>query len=99
MITVLASVGSSSSPIQILNGRCEKSTLADVGGDDLGALVLGLIAEALHELLAGDLLGEARVVLDVGREHELPARDEPARVEALRCRGASGWRAPRRCRR
>src|SRR5581483_962847 len=55
----------------------------DVGGDDLRPLALGLVAEALHQLLPGHLLGEAGVVLDVGGEHELAAGDEAPGVEAL----------------
>jgi hypothetical protein len=66
-----------------LEGTLREVDLAHVGGDDLGALALGLVAEALHQLLARHLLGEAGVVLDVGREHELPARDEAAGAEAL----------------
>ena len=45
-----------------------------VGGDELGAESLGLLAELDHQLGAEDAVGEARVVLDVGGEHELPAR-------------------------
>jgi hypothetical protein len=76
--------------------------LRDVGRHDLGALVLRLIAEPLHQLLAGHLLREAGVVLDVGREHELAAGDEPARAEAfdaeglqVGARGVDGSREPR----
>src|SRR5262249_36518877 len=39
----------------------------------LGAEALGLFAELHHELRAEDAIGKAREVLDVGREHELPA--------------------------
>ena len=44
-----------------------------VGGDELGAEALGLLAELHHQLGAEDAVGEAGVVLDVGGEHELPA--------------------------
>src|SRR5262249_14316671 len=74
-----------------------------VGGDDLGALSLRLLAETHHELLPRDLLRKARIVLHVAREHELAARDEPAGVEALyaegsqvRARGVDGRGQPRR---
>ena len=52
---------------------------------------LGLGAHVLHQLGALDALGEARVVLDVRREHELPTR-----AEALDHAAATGWRARRR---
>ena len=42
-----------------------------------GAEALRLALEALHHLGPGDALGEARVVLDLGREHELAAELEP----------------------
>jgi hypothetical protein len=57
--------------------------LRDVLRDELGALALGLAAEPLHEVGARDLLDEARVVLDVGREHQLAAGHEAAGVEPL----------------
>ena len=41
---------------------------------DLGAEPLGLAAEEVHHFVAGDAVGEARVVLHVGGEHELAAR-------------------------
>ena len=44
-----------------------------VGGHELGAEALGLLAEAGHELRAHDAFGEAGVVLDVGGEHQLAA--------------------------
>ena len=47
-----------------------------VGGDELGPEALGLLAEPLHEVRAHDPLGEARVVLDLGREHQLPTGGE-----------------------
>ena len=50
---------------------------------DFDALVLGLRAEVPHQFLARDAFGEAGEILDLGREHELAAGNEPARVEAL----------------
>ena len=38
---------------------------------------IGLLAELRHELGAEDPVREARVVLDVGGEHELAARADP----------------------
>ena len=49
----------------------------DVGGDELGAEAHRLLAELRHELGSEDPGGKARVVLDVGGEHELPARADP----------------------
>ncbi len=47
--------------------------LAHVIGDDPGPHVLGLLLHLLHQPWALDDLGEARVVLDVGGDGELPA--------------------------
>ena len=47
--------------------------LVDVGGDELGAEALGLLAELRHEVGTDDAVGEARVVLDVGGQHQLAA--------------------------
>ncbi len=71
------------SSTQTLKGCPVKLDLGHVRRHDLRALMSRLIAKALHQLLAGDLLGEAGVVLDVGREHELAARDQAAGAEAL----------------
>ncbi len=78
-------------------GARREVDLRHVLRDDLGALVDGLLAEARHELLARHLLGEAWVVLDVAREHELTARDEATSAEAfdaerlqVRARGVDG---------
>ena len=46
----------------------------DLGREELGPEAGRLLAEGLHELGAHDPLDEARVVLDVGGEHELAAR-------------------------
>ena len=53
--------------------RGRKIDAIDVGGDELGAEPLGLLAELHHELGAEDAVGEAGKVLDVGGEHELAA--------------------------
>ena len=42
---------------------------------ELGVEALGLAAEAVHHLRPEDALGKAGVVVDVGREHELAARN------------------------
>ena len=42
---------------------------------DLGAEALGLTPEEVHHFVAGDPVGKARVVLHVGGEHELAARE------------------------
>ena len=44
---------------------------------DAGADMFGLRAHLLHEPGALDRLGEARIILDVGGDHELTARLEP----------------------
>ena len=61
----------------------------DVGGDELGAEALGLLAELHHELGAEDAVGEAGEVLDVGGEHELAAGADALDHERVR-----GWRGP-----
>src|SRR6478735_10201525 len=47
-----------------------------VVGDEVGAETLGLTAELRHHLGAHDPVGVARIVLDVTRDHELPAPAE-----------------------
>ncbi len=64
----------------------------DVGGDELGAEPLGLLAELRHEIGTEDAVRETRVVLDVGGEHELAAGlqaldDERLQVRARRVDG------------
>ena len=78
MMTVRALCSLPSLSVTTVKGRFERSTFTDVVGQDLDALHDRLLAEALHEVGAGDLLGEARVVLDVVRDHELAAGDAPA---------------------
>ena len=60
-----------------------------VVGDEAGAEALRLIAELLHQLRAHDPLGEARVVLDVGRVLKLAAPLEALDHERLEL-GAGG---------
>ena len=55
------------------NGRVEKSTLGDQVVDDAGADMGGLGLHLLHQPGALDDVGEARVVFDVGGDHELTA--------------------------
>jgi hypothetical protein len=47
--------------------------LGDVAEHERRAEPLGLLAEDLHHVRAHDAFGEARVVLDVGGDGELPA--------------------------
>ena len=71
--------------------------LGHVHGQDLGAEAGGLLLEPLHQLGSQEAVGEPRVVLDVGRQHELPAGVEtlehqgrqvrPGRVEGGRVPG------------
>ncbi len=74
--------------------------LVDVGGDELGAEALGLLAELRHEVGADDAVGEARVVLDVGRQHQLPAGLDTFDDERLQVGpgGVDGGRESRRAR-
>ena len=60
-------------PTRTRFGSTREVDLVDVGGDELGAEALGLLAELRHELGAEDPVGEAGVVLDVGGEHQLAA--------------------------
>ena len=53
---------------------------------DAGADVLGLRAHLLHQPGALDRLGEARIVLDVGGDHQLPARLETRQHQRLQQR-------------
>ncbi|MGY3586152.1 hypothetical protein ACVIF9_004829 [Bradyrhizobium sp. USDA 4350] len=48
--------------------------LVDEIGDDLGADMGRLLLHLLHQPGALDHIGEARIVLDVGGDGELPAR-------------------------
>ena len=66
-----------------LEGALEKSTFCTSAVMISVPWCSACSRNARHQLLAGHRLGEARVVLDVGREHELAAGDEPAGVEAL----------------
>ena len=63
----------------------------DVHRQDLRAEPLGLLLHLLHQLGAEDAVGEAGVVLDVGREHQLPAG-----ARGPSARAAPGWRGRRR---
>ncbi len=82
-----------------LGGRSEVD-LVDVGGQELGAEALGLLPELRHEVGAHDPVGEARVVLDVGRQHELPAGLQTLDDQGLQVGsgGVDGGRESRRAR-
>ena len=77
-----------------MNGRSLKSTEVTSSVTILGAEALRLLAEALHQLGAQDALGEAGVVLDVGRDHQLTAGLETLDTERvqIRARGVHGGR-------
>ncbi len=71
-----------------LGGLHREGALAEVDLDDVlredpRLEALGLLAEQLHQLRPGDPVREARVVLDLGREHELSAGEELLRGLAL----------------
>ena len=69
-------------------------------GDEARAEALRLVAELLHQLRAHDPLGEARVVLDVGRLLEQPAPGKPSMTSGLevRARRVQRRRVARRAR-
>jgi hypothetical protein len=65
---------------------------------DLGAEARRLLLEPLHHLGAEQSVGEAREVLDVGGQHQLPTRvealeDERCQVRSTRIErgGVAGW--------
>ena len=63
--------------------------LRDVVGDELGAEPLRLAAEVGHHRGAHDAVGVAGIILDVARDHQLPAPLEPLdheRVQVRACR-------------
>ncbi len=70
--------------------------LLHVRRDQLDALMLGLSAKIRHQVLPGYALGEARIVLDLGREHQLPTRDQAARIETLDAQRLQVRARPRR---
>src|SRR5205085_735373 len=61
----------------------------DVVGDELGSELLGLTPELAHQLRAHDALGEAGIVLDVARDHQLPAPLEAFDDEGLEVRAGA----------
>ena len=77
----------SSSPptttVWIAAGLVGQPHLGRLVGDEARAEALGLVAHARHELGAHDPLGEARVVLDVGRLLEQAAPEEALDDERL----------------
>ena len=66
--------GTRCSPTHTPNGASREVDAVGVGGDELGTEALRLLAELHHQLGPEDAVGEAGEVLDVGGEHELPAR-------------------------
>jgi len=81
MITVWAR--NSASWVRTTKGRTERSTAINVEAD-LGAEALGLHPELLHQLRSHDPLREARVVLDIGGQHQLPPLRLPAKTSGAR---------------
>ena len=81
--------GTRRSPTHTPNGCRGEVDPVDVGGDELGAEALGLLAELHHQLGAEDAVGEAGVVLDVGGEHELAAGADALDHDGLQV-GAAG---------
>ena len=71
------------------NGPSREVDAVGVGGDELGAEALGLLAELRHQLGPEDAVGEAGVVLDVGGEHELAAGADALDDDGLQV-GAAG---------
>ena len=61
-------------PTSTSSGDEREVDAIDVGGHELGAEPLGLLAELRHEVGTEDSVGKTRVVLDVGGQHELAAR-------------------------
>src|SRR5690606_12714251 len=70
-----------------LEGALREIDLLDVRGDELRPLTLRLLAELRHHLLPRDSLRVTGEVLDVRREHQLSAGDEPPSVEAFDAQG------------
>ena len=66
-------LGSSSPPNHARKGRVVGVEAMDLLDAQVRAEARGLLAHAHHQVGPGDRLGEAGVVLDVGREHELAA--------------------------
>ena len=58
-----------------LEGPLAEVDLIDIGRDEFGAEAGGLCAPFGHQIGAGDSLFEAGIILDRGRDHELPAGD------------------------
>ena len=67
-------------PTETAKGRDGEVHRAGVELVDLGAEALGLTPEEVHHFVAGDPVGKARVVLHVGGEHELAAREADVRI-------------------
>ena len=87
MIASAASVRPLSQRIE--NGRRPSSSAVDIFALDARADMLGLGAHLLHQPRPLDRLGEAGIVLDVGRDHQLAARLEAGEQERLQ-HGARG---------
>ena len=67
-------LGSSSSVSHARNGRLAVSMHLHLVDAQVGAEAQCLRAHVGHQFGTGDCFGEAGIVLDVGREHELTAR-------------------------
>jgi hypothetical protein len=84
--------------VRLAHGVGRELHARDVVGLVDRAEALGLSAHALHELRAEDALGEAGVVVDVRRDHELAAGTEPLDHERRQvgAGGVEGGRVPGR---
>ena len=88
-----------SSNLQVKRTRAEID-FADVHLLKSGVEALGLLAEMVHQLGAHDPVREARIVLDIGGDHQLTTRDhtlEDQRVE-IGARRVEGSGQPGRAR-
>jgi hypothetical protein len=66
----------------LLAVRVHHAQLVDPLGARHGAKLHRLLLHALHQVRARDAaLGEARIVLDLGRRHQLPARNRRLAVQ------------------
>jgi len=70
-------------------GALREVNARDVVGEELGPELLGLAPELAHQLWAHDALGEAGIVLDVARDHQLPAPLEALDDEWLEVRAGA----------
>ena len=80
---ITASAVNSSAPTFRWNGRDPEVDLGDVDLAEPGPESLRLLAKLVHELGSEDPVGEARVVLDIGGDHQLAAGRRTLEDEGL----------------